>query len=144
MLRSRVVKIIKPICAIMLAAFACAALAADEPGELLNKDPNLIVDVSSKLINAVVQRSVDRTGPADEVIQDTPVTGAARTIGTVRAALAPDARHGAIDIGFTGNVYSRTIGSRRTIRIQTVTTTSVDVRHRVLFDETGIRIYPGP
>jgi hypothetical protein len=115
-----------------------------EPGETSAKQPNLLIDVSAALINAAVQRPIDRTGPVREVIQDTPVHGASRTIGMAWAELVPDASHGVIDVVLRGNVYSRTIGTRPFVLINTATETPLEVRNRVLIDEKGIRIFHGP
>ncbi|MSQ94778.1 MAG: hypothetical protein EXR98_09505 [Gemmataceae bacterium] len=139
---------IKPLVLVLL----CLALQGglltpswgDEPTKTPGKQPNLLIDVSAGLINAAVQRSIDRTGPVREVIQDTPVQGTSRTIGAVWAELVPNTSHGVIDVALRGNVYSRTIATRPFVLINTATETPLEVRNRVLIDEKGICIYHGP
>ena len=136
------VKILKPILTLLL----LLTLSNDPStaGDNLPKKPHLLVDVSAALINAAVQRSVDRTDPVEEEIQDTPVRGMGRTVGTIRAELIPDGRRAAVDLVFQGGVWSRTVGARGTIRIHTVTATPFDVRRRITVDEKGIHAFDGP
>jgi hypothetical protein len=117
---------------------------ADEPGDKPRREPNLLVDASAALINAAVQRPVDRTEPVCEVIQDTPVHGIGRTLGTVRAELAPDPHRAAIDVILQACVYSQTVGTRKTILIHTSGTTPLEIRRRVVMDDNGIRVFAGP
>lgn len=105
--------------------------------------PVLLIDVSGRLINTVVGRSVDRTESVEEVIQETPVHGIGRTRGYVNAELIPSSSHGLIDIVFRGQIDSRTVGTRPHTLVHTVTATPLEVRRRVVFDGFGIRTFPG-
>jgi hypothetical protein len=127
-----------------LSALFLIPCAADEPGATPPRQPNLLVDVSAALINAAVQRPVDRTEPVREIIQDTPVCGIGRTLGTVRAELVPDPRRAAIDVILQACVYSQTVGARQTILIHTCSETSLEVRRRIVADDRGIRLFAGP
>ncbi len=118
--------------------------AADEPGAKPHLQANLLVDASAALINAVVQRPIDRTEPVHEIIQDTPICGIGRTLGTVRAELVPDPHHAAVDLILQACVYSRTVGTRQTILIHTCGTTPLEVRRRVSADDKSIRLFAGP
>jgi hypothetical protein len=113
---------------------------ADEP----RKTPNLLIDVSAAAMNSLVRREVDRTEPAQDVIQETPVTGKARTIATIRAELISDQHQAALDIVFDGRVYGQTVGTRPHVLIYTSSTTSLEIRQRVVFDAKGIRFCPIP
>jgi hypothetical protein len=131
---------------ILLIALALAGLlpiltGAEETKDKERKSPNLLFDISADAVNALVQRRVDRTEPVEEVIQDTPVHGNGRTLAAVRAELIPDATHAAVQVSLQGNVYSRTVGTRPFVFIYSSTVTSLDVRHRVVFDAKGIRIF---
>ncbi|MBI3823268.1 MAG: hypothetical protein HY289_11400 [Planctomycetes bacterium] len=108
------------------------------------KTPNLHVDVSAATVNALVQCDVDRTERVHETIQDVPGHGIARTVGKVRAELVPDAHAGVVDVVFAGNIWTDSVGSRRTILIHTATTTAVEVRRRVVFTEHAILLLAGP
>jgi hypothetical protein len=135
------VKVLLPIFVLSLVLIRAGAT---EPQPNPTQRPNVLFDVSAALLNAAMQQSTDETEPVDDVIQDTPVHGIARSVGTVGAVLVPDDRHGVIDMAFRGCVWSRTIGTRRTIRIHTFTTTPVETTRRVVLDERGIRVFPGP
>src|SRR5215207_6631971 len=85
----------------------------------LTKLPVLLIDVSGRLINTVVEQSIDRVEPVNEVIQETPVQGMGLTRGKVNAELIPDLERGSIDVVFRGQIDSRTVGMRPHTRIQT-------------------------
>lgn len=108
------------------------------------KEANLRVDASAALINALVQRTVDRTEPVDEIIQDTPVEGMGRTIGVVSAELIPDRSRAVLDIAFRGNVFSQSVSLRPHSLLYTRTTTTFDARRRIVVDGTGIHLFNGP
>jgi hypothetical protein len=127
-----------------LAALALMPCVADELGDPPRREPNLLVDASAALINAAVQRPVDRTEPVREIIQDTPVHGIGRTVGAVRAELVPDPHRAAIDVILQACVYSQTVGTRNTILIHTCGTTPLEIRRRVVLDDKGIRVFAGP
>jgi hypothetical protein len=142
------VKLTRALLFVLIPSAASALLlipcAADEPGDKPRRQPNLLVDASAALINAAVQRPIDRTEPVREIIQDTPVCGIGRTLGTVRAELVPDPRRAAIDVILQACVYSQTVGTRRTILIHTCGTTPLEVRRRVIADDKGISLCAGP
>jgi hypothetical protein len=127
-----------------LAALFLIPCVADEPGDKPRLQANLLVDASAVLVNAAVQRPIDRTEPVREIILDTPVCGIGRTLGTVRAELVPDPRRAAIDVILQATVYSRTVGTRQTILIHTCGETPLEVRRRVLADDKGISLFGGP
>ncbi|HZZ80486.1 MAG TPA: hypothetical protein VFE62_18425 [Gemmataceae bacterium] len=133
---------LKHACILVTPLFVAGlTLAADEPA---GREPNVRIDASAALINALVQRSIDETEPVNEIIQDTPVCGIGRTLGNVYAELIPDTRHATIDIAMQGVNYSETVGARHTIRIHTFTTTPLQVRRRIVIGETGINLLAGP
>ena len=126
-----------------MSALSLLPCVADEPGDKPRREPNLLVDASAALINAAVQRPVDRTEPVGEIIQDTPVCGIGRTVGAVRAELVPDPHRAAIDVILQACVYSQTVGTRNTILIHTAGTTPLEIRRRVVMDDKGIRLFAG-
>jgi hypothetical protein len=127
-----------------LSALVLMPCAADELGDNPRREPNLLVDVSAATINALVQRTVDRVEPVREIIQDTPVCGIGRTLGTVRAELVPDPHRAAVDVILQACLYSQTVGTRSTILIHTCGTTPLEIRRRVVMDDKGIRLFAGP
>lgn len=122
-------------------SFVLSQLAGPATGQ--EKRPNLGFSASSALINAIVQRSVDRTEAVHEIIQDTPNSGTSRTIGTVRAELIPDPHVAVVDVAFAGHVWARSVGTRGTILIRSTSTTAFDVRNRVVIGDRGICLYKG-
>ena len=130
--------------AVALTAISLHFLEAGEPKTKAEKKANLLIDISGRAINAVVQRSVDRTEPVQETILDTPVHGMSRTLAHVWAELNPSPTHGVVDVVFRGNVYSRTVSTRPFVLISTIGTTPVEVRKRVVMDSRGIGIFAGP
>ena len=127
--------------ALVLLALTCPApLLGREPESRL--PPNLLVDVSARLIDAAVRKDVDRTEPTAEIIMDAPVTGRSRTQGQVRAELIPDPCRVAVDIVFGGVVQSCTVSERSLALLYTTTTTPLEVRRRVLLDSTGFYSVP--
>src|SRR5437879_2272088 len=108
------VKILKPLLILLLLLVSPKNQGTAD--EVLDRKPHLIIDVSAAMVNGAVQRSVDRIEPVEEEIRETPVHGTGRTVGTVRAELVPDARSAAVEVIFQGCVWSRTVGTRHTVR----------------------------
>ena len=108
------------------------------------KTPNLLLDISGAAINTAVQRSVDQTDPVEEYIQDTPVRGLARTLGSVHAELVANPNQAMIDVVLRGQVFGRTVGIRPFVYVHASSVTSLDVRRRVVVDRNGIRTFAGP
>lgn len=124
-------------------SFATLQFSASGEPATSDKKPNLLIDISAALVNAVVQRSVDKTDPVQEIIQDSPVHGMARTIGNVSPELVPNARHAVLDVFLRGNVYSRTIATRPHVFLSTTTEIPLEVSNRIVIDEKGARIFHG-
>src|SRR5262245_59522245 len=91
---------------IALAWLSFVPTVAQEP----RAEPNLLVDVSGAMVDAIVRRSVDEKVEVVDTILDTPVHGHARTIGDVRAELVPNSSHAAVDVAFSGTSWSQTVG----------------------------------
>ncbi len=127
-----------------LSALALMPCAAEELGDRPRREPNLLVDASAALINAAIKRPVDRTEPVCEIIQDTPVSGIGRTLGTVRAELVPDPHRAAVNVILQACLSSRTVGTRNTIRIHTCGATPLEIRRRVVLDGKGFSLFAGP
>ncbi len=125
--------------------FSCAPLhwAVSGDSQATKKHPNLLIDISAALVNAVVKRSVDKTDDVQEIIQDSPVHGRARTIGAVSPELVPDSRHAVLDVFLRGHVYSRTIATRPHVFLSTTTEIPLEASNRIVIDETGARIFHG-
>lgn len=119
-------------------------LASDAQDAKTKRQPNLLVDASSGLINELIAQRVDRTEPTRETILDTPVTGISRTTGFLTAELLPDPSRANIDIVLRGQVYSQSVGKRPHVNVYANTTTPLEVRRRVIIDDKGIRSLRGP
>jgi hypothetical protein len=130
--------------ALMVTCTTMVLCGADEPNVPKGKQPNLLVDVSAGLVNAVVQRPVDRTEPIEDVILDTPIRGEGRTQGMVWAELCPDTCHISLDVIFRGKVCGQSVAIRPHVLIYGSSTTSVEVRRRVAIDAERIRVMAGP
>lgn len=124
-------------------ASAFVPCAADGPA-VKPREPNFLVDVSAGLVSALIAGPVDRTEPVHEIIQDTPICGISRSIGSIRTELVPDSARGMVDVVLQSCVHARTVGTRQTILIHTVSTTPIEIRRRIVINEKGIQLFAGP
>lgn len=134
--------VIKPLLAIVCLIIATDPLSAND--KKTAKVPNLYLDVSATVINTLVRRSIDQTERFKDEIQDTPVEGVGRTIGTSGVQLIPNSKFGVMDVVFNGNIYSRSIGYRPHTMLYSSTNTNVEVRRRVVIDSKGLRVFDLP
>jgi hypothetical protein len=104
--------------------------------------PNILLDISSDMINAFVRQSVERTEPVREYMLDTKVTGMSQTKGEVYAKLIPDDCHSSIDIIFRGITRSSTVGVEEGIYAYTVTTIPFETRKSVRIKGGNIGTLP--
>ncbi len=123
---------------LVFGVFSPSSNASDEKPA---KAPNLYLDVSSRVINTLVKRSIDETERFTDEIQDTPVAGVTRTIGASAVQLIPNANFGIADVVYAGKSYSRSVGYRPHTLLYTSSETSVEVRRRVVIDNRGLRVF---
>jgi hypothetical protein len=124
--------------AALLFALPAAPRAAAGP----KPAPNVVIDFSAALVNRTMQRTVDRTEPVSDVIQDTPVTGWSRALGTVHAELVPSATCGMVDVVLRSRVYAQGVAQRPHLLLYTNSVTPLEVRRRIVLDACGIRLVP--
>src|SRR5262245_7350091 len=133
----------KPLQALVLVSLvagAAPAQAAQPPDP--ESRPNLAFHASGRLINALVQRCVDRTEDVEEEILGTIYYGLSRTLAKVRAELVPDPSRGSIELVMTGATYSDTLGFRGIYQMRSETTIPFEVRKRIAVDARQIHICP--
>ena len=78
---------------------------------------NLAVHVSEKVIDAYIGASIDETGPVQDVILGTRISGTGRTIGKVTASLVPDDVCGRVQVDMIATNHAQTVGSKGSVRI---------------------------
>ncbi len=106
-----------------------------------NVPPAVALDVSSRLINALIERREYRVRPTRDVILDEPVNGISHIAGIVQARLVPDAERASFDIFFTGTSRSNAVSVHEPIKAQTFTVTNFQVHQPISIDATGVRGY---
>jgi hypothetical protein len=104
--------------------------------------PNVLVDVSGLLVDAVVQRPIQDTQPVRDVVEGVPVYGTSSTRAQVHARLVPDPHRAVVDVMVRGTTLSRTVAYARIVNVYTTTTIAFEVRKRILIDQGGIRGLP--
>lgn len=108
------------------------------------KGPNLLLDLSAGLIDAAATQKVDRQEPFTDVIDEVPVSGWRRTLGSVHVQLLPDPCRGVVEMVFHGCTYSRDVGHRKLVLTYTNTFVPFEVRQRVLFNPGSLGSVRGP
>lgn len=113
---------------------------SDEPAA----PPNLLIDVSAALLNAVVHQKVDRTEDFADVLLETPTTGVRHTVGDVHAELVPDPKSAAFDVVLSAGSEAHGVGCRAIARLYTTTTAGFEVRSRIRLAADGFHGCRGP
>ena len=101
--------------------------------------PNVRLRLSEPLIARGVSRPVDETGPVDEMILGTHVTGTGRTVGQTTAELVPHSEVAMIAIRMTGHTQTHTIGRQDPVAIFSRGVTSIDAHKLLLLEPDVIR-----
>jgi len=104
--------------------------------------PNLHVAISAQMVEAAVERPVDRTAPVVDFILGTDIRGTGHTVGRTWAELVPSDRFAVIDVLFHGTTRSRTAGYHGPARIYSEGLTRLAVRKRIWLDGQGVHSYP--
>ena len=103
---------------------------------------NLLIEVSSKMVAAGIDRPVDDTGPVTDYILGTSVRGTAHTVGNTTAELVEDKQRATIDILFKATANSDTIGHNGPVVIYSKGTTNISARKRLFITEHGVSSLP--
>jgi hypothetical protein len=104
--------------------------------------PNLLIEVSRRVVAAGIDDPVNDVGPLTDVILGTRIRGTVQTVGYVNAELGNTNRYAAIDILMQGTAYSRTVGYNGPAIIHASGTTGLAGRKRLILDENGLRAFP--
>jgi len=123
---------------------ACCALAGSASGQAPCPPPvppAAIVDVSSYLINAIVERPVCRSMPVHDTIIDAEVFGMGQTRGVVQARTMADANRAWIDFVFMGTSLNRTVGVQAPARVNTETLIAFELHQPVTIDGKNLRTW---
>lgn len=126
--------------AILFASLAAGPSCADQPAD---RD-NVLIDVSSALVNALVPGDLDQTQRQRDVILNTPIIIAARTRGKGRAVLVPDANNAVIDFMLTGYSLANLVAipADQDLYIYLNSATSFSARKRIYANSAGLAAYP--
>ena len=132
-----------------LAALLALALAGISHGQEPHAKPasgmpQLLIDVSEKLLNASVRQKIDRTEPFQELILDSQVTGMRRTIASVRAELSPDPDRGMVWIITQGKACARGLGRQDHLLTTTDAIIHFEVGQLIAIDGQRISRKRGP
>ncbi len=100
--------------------------------------PNLFIQVSADFVAAGIARPVDRSGPVNEVIRGTRVTGTEHTVGQVTVELIPRDDFAEIDTIFTGRIASDTVGRNGPAVVYSESSTGVATRKAIKIDAERI------
>lgn len=104
--------------------------------------PNLMVQVSSELVRAGIERPVDDTSPVEQVILGTDVRGTGRTTGQLEAKLVPNPRQAEIAVVFRGVAKTDTVGYNGPARIYSDGVTQLRARKSLRVDPDGVQAVP--
>jgi len=102
------------------------------------QQPNFLVNVSEKLVDAVVGGTVHEDTPVRDCILGTQIYGSGTTTGTLHAQLTPDPSRVALDTIFQGIAHTNNVGYNGPAIICTVSQTSLCATKRLWIDENGI------
>ncbi len=102
-------------------------------------EPNLVAQVSERMVDAGMGQQVDQNEPVTDCILGTAISGQGHTTGQVTIDLVSNEEAAALDAVFTGTTSTRTIGVNGPARIRSAGTTNFEARKRLYLDADGIR-----
>jgi len=105
--------------------------------------PNLLVDVSQELINAVMSRPVDDRRKVRDFVRGSEVYGHSVSHGLLTIELAPSSDKAALDFVVRGQALSNTISLYDPVKIYSSTVVHYEVRKRIFVEACGLSgLYP--
>ena len=105
---------------------------------------NVLLDLSGRLLNAVVANDTTEMSDVKDVIYGTPVTGKAWSQGRISAQLVPNADNALVDVFVNGQTIADTIGvpPGQSLLIYARSTTPFIARKRIYLNEAGANGFP--
>ena len=101
--------------------------------------PNVWLHISARMIARVPTEPVNTTEPVRDCILGTTICGEAQTCGKVTLGLCDGADHIALAATLVGQIYSRTTGYHKPVRIQSRSTTDFNaVKRADISDEAFV------
>jgi hypothetical protein len=136
----------RKLCRLAVVAFLLAlarpltAAQTPEPG---NDIPNVVGEVSQRLLDHFLQMNVDKQIMFTDNVLGTSVRGAVHTRGRVASVLVPDTQMGAIELRFTGTTNSpRMVGTNGPATIHSSSSSNFTARKLIRLDELGLHLLP--
>ncbi len=99
--------------------------------------PNFCAEASPSLFKALIGRTVDETGPVQDCILGTSISGTGHTTGSVTVELIPSNHRGILDVLMVAETASDSIGLNRQVHIYSTGTTQHASRKRVVISDAG-------
>ncbi|MGQ9576722.1 MAG: hypothetical protein ACUVUC_15550 [Thermoguttaceae bacterium] len=93
--------------------------------------PNLLVEVSDRLVAARLAGPIEDSSPVRDCILGTDIHGTGYTSGQLAVDLVPSATAGQLDLVFRGQIDTDTIGYNGPVRIFSHATTHMEARKRL-------------
>jgi hypothetical protein len=100
------------------------------------------VEISSRLVVAGIDRSVDDVAPINDSVQGTNVSGKGHTVGSIATFLMPDDGQAKLETKFAIRTNSRTVGSNGQVTVNSEGLTDVSGGKQFTIDETGFSSEP--
>lgn len=104
--------------------------------------PNLWIDVSEKLLDDTVVRTIDRSERVNDVILGTPVTGTARVRAVSDLVVEPNLNRAVLKIVLDGALDVESVGRHGPARIYTRTHTPFRAEKKIVLDGRGLTVLP--
>ena len=127
----------------MIVLTALNARAAEPVAPANSAVPNLVGQVSQRLLSHLVNTPVENTTNITDNILGTSVRGSVKTQGQIFPLLVPSANQGVLQLRFSGTSRSPgLVGQNGPATIYSSSVTNSNMWKTVLFDEKGIRHLP--
>jgi hypothetical protein len=101
----------------------------------------VLFDVSSKIVNAVVERPVERVDPVHEDILNADVHGIGKTRGNITVRLIPSDSYALLELVFLGQTQSRTLSFDEPVKAYTKNAINFEVDKTIVIADEGLRGY---
>ncbi|MCH1522896.1 MAG: hypothetical protein L7T80_08725 [Arenicellales bacterium] len=104
--------------------------------------PNLSAYISSELISSAMDRAINEAIRIRENILGVQIVGEGQTTGSLQVDLLPDSDRAAIGLKMQGVTESKTVGTKRSVRVFANSTTSLEATKKVHFSGDGFSSQP--
>ncbi|MBS0208631.1 MAG: hypothetical protein JSS27_06710 [Planctomycetes bacterium] len=104
--------------------------------------PNMLVEVSNKLVSTGLSRPVDETAPLRDNIMGTQISGTGHTVGQVTGELVADDNRAVIQTVMTGVNHARTVGRNGPALIYSRGESQLSAKKQLILDSEGLRGLP--